>query len=83
MQIMNTGRELFDPFAPAKPETAVASSSSEEITDTRQVATASALTNMNPSQCPKCGSQMGNGILADGGKVYYCPPCRVTNPIPV
>lgn len=81
---MTTGRTVFNPFAPVAPQVAIASSDvSDEQTPDREVATASALTNMNPSQCPKCGSGMGGGILADGEKVYYCPACRVTNPIPV
>lgn len=83
MQIMSTGRKVFDPFAPAIPQQSVASSVSSDVEHDREIATASALTNMNPNQCPKCGAMMGNGILADGEKVYYCPPCRVTNPIPV
>lgn len=83
MQTMTTGREVFDPFAPPAPQQSVASSVASDAENVREVATASALTNMNPSQCPKCGAGMGGGILADGEKVYYCPPCRVTNPIPV
>lgn len=79
---LQTGRTLFDPFATPAPQVAVASSEQSVQTE-RELATASALTNMNPSQCPKCGSGMGGGKLADGEKVYYCVPCRVTNPIPV
>lgn len=83
MSNAQTERFVFNPFDEIQPtQTAVASSVESEETD-REVATASALTNMNPDQCPKCGARMGFGILADSEKVFYCPPCRVTNPIPV
>lgn len=84
MSNANTERFVFNPFDEIQPtQTAVASSVSSDVEHDREVATASALTNMSPNQCPKCGNGMGGGILADGEKVFYCPPCRVTNPIPV
>lgn len=78
MQPMKSGRAVVNPFAePAEVATASASASTE-----KELAVASALTNENPSQCPKCGDVMGKAFIATGDSVFYCVPCRVTNPIP-
>lgn len=78
MQPMKSGRTVVNPFED-KPEIAIASAGSEPE---KELATASALTNENPSQCPKCGDVMGKAFIATGDSVFYCVPCRVTNPIP-
>lgn len=79
MKKLNSGRFVFDPFAYKIAATAAAST---QDTDSAEIATASALSNMNPEQCPKCGFGMGKAFLADNETVYYCTSCRVTNPIP-
>jgi len=56
---------------------AVASATNENA----EVATASALSNVDPSMCPKCGRKMGFGLLFDRTQVYYCIEDRVTQPM--
>jgi hypothetical protein len=46
----------------------------------KEVATASALTNVDPSQCPKCPAKMSAAMLYNRRPVYYCDTCRVTHP---
>uniref|UniRef100_A0AB39CDG7 DNA ligase n=1 Tax=Pseudomonas phage HRDY3 TaxID=3236930 RepID=A0AB39CDG7_9VIRU len=47
----------------------------------QEMATASALTNVDPSICPKCGRKMGFGFLFDKTQVYYCDTDRVSQPM--
>lgn len=47
----------------------------------QELATASALTNVDPSMCPKCGRKMGFGLLYDRTRVYYCDVDRVSQPM--
>jgi len=47
----------------------------------QEMATASALTNVDPSMCPKCGRKMGFGFLFDRTKVFYCDVDRVSQPM--
>jgi hypothetical protein len=47
----------------------------------QEMATASALTNVDPSMCPKCGRKMGFGLLFDRTQVYYCDVDRVSQPM--
>jgi len=49
--------------------------------DSRHEST-SALINDTLGICPKCKKPFGSAI-ANGNQVYYCEPCRVTQPIPV
>jgi formamidopyrimidine-DNA glycosylase len=68
-------REIFNPYAK------VATVHKPEPTkEEKEVAVANAMSNINPSQCPKCGNQMGQAFLFDRRSVYYCDPCRVTHP---
>lgn len=77
-------RQIFNPFhqtpKPAETETAVASAVTEKENDKGDVAVASAMSNIDPSTCPKCGVKMGTAFLYDRRSVYYCDPCRVTHP---
>lgn len=75
MKTMKTGRLLLNPFEKAH---------SEQTPDTKikEMATASALSNMQVDRCPKCGVGMGFAFISNGDKVYYCEACRVTHPIP-
>jgi uncharacterized protein (DUF983 family) len=72
-------REIVNPFnvkEVAKPELATASAEKSE----QEIATASALSNVNPSMCPKCGGKMGTAFLYNRKPVYYCDVDRVTHP---
>lgn len=59
----------------------IATASTSATQTEGELATASALTNVDPSMCPKCGMKMGFGFLFDRTKVYYCPDDRVTQPM--
>lgn len=72
-------REIVNPFKMKeveKPELATASAEKSE----QEIATASALSNINPSMCPKCGGKMGTAFLYNRTPVYYCDVDRVTHP---
>jgi len=72
-------REIVNPFnmkEPAKQELATASADKTE----QEIATASALSNVNPSMCPKCGGKMGMALLYNRTPVYYCDVDRVAHP---
>ncbi|MND37646.1 hypothetical protein D3C80_283370 [compost metagenome] len=56
-------------------------SAAEKAEQAETLATASALTNMNPSICPKCGATMGKAFLFDRTQVFYCDVDRVTQPM--
>lgn len=68
-------RAIVNPFNAMKNKVAEATPETE-----KEVATASALTNIDPSQCPKCPAKMGIAYLFDRRPVYYCQTCRVTHP---
>lgn len=71
-------REIVNPFNIIKPGAELAVASNE--TDKGELSTASALSNMNPSICPKCGGSMCTAFLYNKTPVFYCDPCRVTHP---
>ena len=74
-------REIINPFD-LLDQIAVASAQAKaEKEEKEQLATASALTNVDPSMCPKCGNRMGIGLLFDRTQVYYCDVDRVTQPM--
>jgi transposase-like protein len=70
-----TERKIFNPFN-AAPKKVEAAPKAED----QEVATASALTNVDPSQCPKCPAKMSTAMIYDRRQVYYCDACRVTHP---
>lgn len=49
---------------------------------TAELESTSALINDTQGMCPKCSQPFGNASVG-GMQVYYCEPCRVTQPIPV
>lgn len=75
-------REIFNPFhkAPESPAVEVAVASETENADKGEVAVANAMSNVDPSTCPKCGIKMGTAYLYDRRPVFYCDPCRVSHP---
>lgn len=50
--------------------------------DEQPLESTSALINDTMGICPKCKKPFGSAT-ANGDTVYYCEPCRVTQPIPV
>lgn len=72
-------RQIFNPFDQVKSkETAVAAAAPENTE--KELSTASALTNVRPDMCPKCGGGMCTAYLYDKTPVFYCDPCRVSHP---
>lgn len=69
-------RKIFNPFN-AEPKKPV---EQPKVESEKEVATASALTNVDPSQCPKCPAKMSTAMIYDRRQVYYCDQCRVTHP---
>lgn len=67
--------KFFNPYKqePATRETTV------EATE-KELATASALTNMREDICPKCGGNMKPAALFNNVTVNYCAACRVSHP---
>lgn len=74
-------REVFNPYAKKETEVAVAAAVEKPDVAEKEVSTASALSNVNPSICPKCGVTMGKAKLFNKREVYYCDTCRVSHPI--
>lgn len=73
-------REVFNPYHTPAAEQSTASAQEKTGTQEKDVATASALSNMTPNICPKCGVTMGKAMIFDRREVYYCDTCRVTHP---
>lgn len=73
-------REIFNPYNQPKAVVEVAVASNESTEAKGDIAVASAMSNVDPSMCPKCGVKMGTAFLYDRRAVYYCDPCRVTHP---
>lgn len=74
-------REIFNPFkVTPKAEKATASYLKADTSEKGEQAVASALSNVDPSMCPKCGAKMGTAFLYDRRSVYYCDTCRVSHP---
>ena len=75
-------REVFNTFHHTSKPTTVetATASAEKENEKGEVAVANAMSNVDPSTCPKCGVKMGTAFLFDRRPVYYCDPCRVTHP---
>jgi len=74
-------REVFNPYTKPAPEQNTASAIEKPDAVEKDSATASALSNTNPSVCPKCGVSMGKATLFNRREVYYCDTCRVSHPI--
>lgn len=72
-------RTIVNPFKQHE-ETNQLATASAVATGEQEVATASALSNIDPSMCPKCGGKMGTAFLYNKVPVYYCGVDRVSHP---
>ena len=48
----------------------------------QELESTSALINDTMGMCPKCKKPFGSATV-DDVQIYYCEPCRVSQPIPV
>jgi predicted nucleic acid-binding Zn ribbon protein len=65
----------FNPLTHLETEAAVELAASE-------FESTSALINDTMGMCPKCQQPFGNALV-DNVQVFYCEPCRVSQPLPV
>jgi hypothetical protein len=56
--------------------------SSSENPEEQMLESTSALINDTMGMCPKCKKPFGSAGV-DGAQIYYCEPCRVSQPIPI
>lgn len=56
---------------------------SEDSKQNNQLESTSSLVNDQMGICPKCKNPFGSGLVDKDTSVYYCEPCRVTQPLPV
>lgn len=54
----------------------------EQDAEAKILESTSALINDTMGMCPKCKQPFGSATV-DGAQIYYCEPCRVSQPVPV
>lgn len=74
-----TSKKIFNPLFSQRETVPVATAAA--ASDSKGIMSTSAIFNEQVGVCPKCKNSMMTGAIANSDTVYFCPTCRVSEPL--
>lgn len=76
-----TSKKIFNPLFSQRETNAPSVATASVGSDSRGIVSTSAIFNEKIGVCPKCKNNMITGVIANNDTVYFCPGCRVSEPL--